>query len=159
ATPDSGHVAAGMAETLDESELYRILAAAENDRNGLSRRFGGDRRRQAAGRDDHGDLALDQLGGELRQQVRAAFGPAVFDREVLTVDVAAFLQALAESFDEMRAFVGPAAVEKADERNRGALRQRCEGPCEGHERDGTATIQSVLPRTNGEETIPREIGL
>ena len=44
----------------------------------------------------HGDLAADQFGRQLRQSIDLILGPAVFDRDVLALDIAGLLQALAE---------------------------------------------------------------
>ena len=46
--------------------------------------------------DDHGDPPANQLGHQRRQPVGLIFRPAVFDRDVLALDEACFLQALAE---------------------------------------------------------------
>ena len=45
---------------------------------------------------DHVDLAADEIGGQCGQPIIAALRPAVFDRHVLSLDVAGFAQSLAE---------------------------------------------------------------
>ena len=47
-------------------------------------------------RDDHGHLTADQIGRQRRQSIVLALGPAVFDRDVLALDIAGFVQALPE---------------------------------------------------------------
>ena len=61
-----------------------------------------------AGRGDHGDLAANQFGRQRRQSIHLILGPAVFDRYVLALDVAALLQALAECAQTVRAASGDA---------------------------------------------------
>ena len=45
---------------------------------------------------DHVDLAADQIGGQCGQPIIVALRPAVFDRHVLSLDVAGLAQPLAE---------------------------------------------------------------
>ena len=45
---------------------------------------------------DHVDLAADEVGGQCGQPIIVALRPAVFDRHVLSLDVAGFAQSLAE---------------------------------------------------------------
>ena len=60
------------------------------------------RRRREARRGDHGDLTADQIGRQRRQPVVLTLRPAVFDRDVLALDEAGFLQALAERRHDVR---------------------------------------------------------
>ena len=46
--------------------------------------------------DDHRHLAADQIGRQRRQSIVLTFRPAIFDRDVLALDIAGLLQALAE---------------------------------------------------------------
>jgi hypothetical protein len=71
---------------------------------------------------------LNQIGRERRQSVILAFRPAVLDCHVLTLDVAGFLQTLAERGDERPPPVRRSAVEETDHRHRRLLRARCERP-------------------------------
>jgi hypothetical protein len=43
---------------------------------------------------DHRYAAADEIGDERRQPIVLIFRPAIFDRDVLPVDIAGFLQAL-----------------------------------------------------------------
>ena len=54
------------------------------------------------GRDYHGHRASNQIGRQGRQPIIMAVCPAIFDRDVLALDKADFLQALAERGHEMR---------------------------------------------------------
>ena len=56
----------------------------------------------AADRGDHGDLSANQFGRQRRQPIDLTFGPAVFDRHVLALDIAGFLQALAKCAQTVR---------------------------------------------------------
>ena len=47
-------------------------------------------------RGDHGDLSANQFGRQRRQSIGLIFGPAVFDRHVLALDIAGVFQALAK---------------------------------------------------------------
>ena len=48
---------------------------------------------------DHGDLPANQIGRQCRQPIELIFRPAVFDRDVLALDIAGLFEALAESRD------------------------------------------------------------
>ena len=50
-----------------------------------------------ASRDDHGDLAANQIGRQLRQSIELTLRPAVFDRHVLALDIAGILEALTKA--------------------------------------------------------------
>ena len=71
-------------------------AYREDDRNRRGRRLCRQCRRSAAGRDNHGHLAANQIGRQCRQSIVLALRPAIFDRHVPALDVAGFAQALAE---------------------------------------------------------------
>jgi hypothetical protein len=67
----------------------------------------------------------------IREAIRKegmAFCPAVLDRRVLTLDVARFLQALAERAHVRRISLWRCAVKKSDDRHRRLLRARRERP-------------------------------
>ena len=53
-------------------------------------------------RRDHGDPSANQFGRQRRQPIDLTFGPAVFDRDVLALDIADLLEALAESAQTIR---------------------------------------------------------
>ena len=51
---------------------------------------------QGCGRNDHGHLAADQIGRHRRQPIVLTFRPAVFDRDVVALDIAGLVQTFAE---------------------------------------------------------------
>ena len=91
----AGDIAARPVEAGDEANSDRVGADREHDRN---RRGGGFRgkRRSVARCDDHCHLAADQIGRQRWQPIVLILRPAVFDRDVLTFDIAGLLQALTE---------------------------------------------------------------
>src|SRR6516162_5591181 len=76
----------------------------------------------AAHRHDQVDLAADEVGGQRRQPIIMALGPAVFELDVLALDVAGFTQSLMERTAEV--WRGREGTELADYRHRLLLR-RC----------------------------------
>ena len=96
---DAGEVAARPGEAGDQ-------ARARPGRRHRRRRSGSSRSRfsppapQGCRRvDDHVDLAADEIGGQCGQPIIVALRPAVFDRHVLSLDVAGFAQSLVERGD------------------------------------------------------------
>jgi len=79
-------------------------------------------------RDDHGDLSANQLSCQHRQSIELILGPAIFDRDVLTLDEARLLQALAEGAQAIRVSVRRCGVQKPDHGHRRLLRPRRERP-------------------------------
>src|SRR5262249_32756651 len=76
--------------------------------------------------DDHGSLP-GQLARHLRQTIDSTFGPAVADRDVLTLDESDLFQALAECGKTRCHAIRRSAVEKPDHRHRRLLRARRSG--------------------------------
>ena len=74
--------------------------------NGRGRFFRGYRRRRAARRDDHRDLAADQIGGHVGQLVVLARSPAVFDRDTPALNKAGIGKSLPEGCDALGVAVG-----------------------------------------------------
>src|SRR5262249_11029155 len=64
-----------------------------------------------------------------RQPVQFIVSPAVFDREVLALDIAGVLEALAESAQPTRIALGRLGVEEPDHRHSRLLRSRRKRPC------------------------------
>src|SRR5262245_8766891 len=100
-----------------------VFAGEEHDGNRSGCRLGSDRR-SIVGRGDYGDLSADQFGRQLRQSIELILGPAVFDRHVPALDVAAILQALAKCAQTVRHPVRRSGVEKSNYRHRRLLRRR-----------------------------------
>jgi hypothetical protein len=64
----------------------------------------------------------DESGRQCGQPIQAALRPAVFDRQILSVDVAGFAQSLAEHGHIWRIRTGRPAAEEADHRHHLLLR-------------------------------------
>jgi hypothetical protein len=83
-------------------------------------------RRQDAACEDQVDLAADEIGGQRGQPIIVALREAVFDRYVLSVDVAGFAQPVEEGGQKMSGSnEGRAAAEEADHRYRLLLPANC----------------------------------
>src|SRR4029450_5295116 len=88
----------------------------------------------------------NQFGRQRRQTIELSLCPAVFDRDILALDIACVLQALAKSAHTVRDRVRRLAVEEADYRRRPLLRARHERPRSGRaaeERDELASVHSI----------------
>src|SRR5262249_51229512 len=79
---------------LDQADLDRI-ADVEDDRDRRSCGFRRKSRRSSA-RHDHIDPLADKVGGQRWRPIIVAFRPTVFDRYILSFDIAGFAQPLAE---------------------------------------------------------------
>jgi len=91
---DAGHVAGRPGEARNKTELHRILAGDEDNRD--RRRCGlGHESHIVTGRPDYGDLTANQLGRQFRQSLDFILGEAVDDRHVLALDIAGLLETLA----------------------------------------------------------------
>ena len=73
-------------------------------------------------------MAVDQLHRHRRQLLVTTCCPAIFNRDVLTVDKAFIFEAQAESFCEMRKTLRGLSVQHPHDRDRGLLRVRGERP-------------------------------
>ena len=87
----------------DQSD--RVFADAEDDRDRRGRRLGR-QRRSVAEAGDHGDLPSNQIGCQLRQPIEVTLGPAIYDRDVVALDIARLLQALVKCAQAVRVRVG-----------------------------------------------------
>jgi hypothetical protein len=98
---DPRQVSARSSEARDEIEPNRVFDDCEDDGD---RRSGslGRQRRSLAGCDDDGNLSANQFLRECRQPAKLALRSAVFDHDVLALDVAGLLQALAECAQTVR---------------------------------------------------------
>ena len=92
---DTGDIAAGTAEALDEARPDRIAAANENNRNIPGRHLGRLRRCVATTGNKHGDVTLYQFGSKSWQSIIFALGPEVFDEQVLSLRISGFTETLA----------------------------------------------------------------
>ena len=98
---DARRVAARPCEAGDESKLDRVFGEDEHDGDRRGCRLGRERRSVGAC-DDYGDLPANQLGRQCRQSIVLTLGPAVFDRNVLALDIAGLLEALVKYAQTVR---------------------------------------------------------
>src|ERR1700747_1125996 len=92
----AGEITFWPVQASDESQLDRVAFYPEEDRNRRSRRLCCKCRRSTAGRCNHAHLTTNQIGGECRQSIVMALGPAVFDRHILSVAVPRLAKASVE---------------------------------------------------------------
>jgi hypothetical protein len=85
----------GRARLGDEAQLDRVAAYTKDDRNGRGGTFGC-YRRGVSDRNNHLNVAAHEVGGQSGQPIIVAQRPAVFDRQIFTLDVASFGQSLVE---------------------------------------------------------------
>src|ERR1700730_7191659 len=90
------NVSTRSAKAGDETQLDRVAARFKDDRNGHGCRLCYDRCR-SAGRSDHAYLAAHQIGRHYWQAVVSIICPAVFDQNILAIDVAGFGQTFVKS--------------------------------------------------------------
>jgi hypothetical protein len=83
-------------QRLDQSDSQWIRTHFEYDWYCRAHRFCRQRRGSASGRNNHGHRMPQQIRRQCRQLTVLTFGPAKFDRDVASLDVAAFAKALAE---------------------------------------------------------------
>ena len=90
----TSEVAARAVQTGNETSLDCVAAANGDDRYRASGRFGCYRRSAAS--DDHIHMEVHQFGCQGRHYIKLTPPPAIFDSDVLTLDMAGFLKALAK---------------------------------------------------------------
>jgi hypothetical protein len=88
-------IAAGSVKAGDEAKLDRVAGRFEHDRNRRSCGLGRHRQR-SAGRRNYADLTMNQFGRKRRQSIIFAFRPAIFDLDVLALDISCLFQSLVE---------------------------------------------------------------
>ena len=93
---DPRQVSARPGEAGDKTELDRVFADAEDDRDRRGRRFGRKRSKVAGWRGDNGHATAHEISHERRKAIELALQPVVLHRYVLALDVAGFVEALAE---------------------------------------------------------------
>jgi hypothetical protein len=121
-------VAARPIDAGDKAAFDRIVAAREDDRDCTSRLHGGERRIVAAGCGDHGYLTSNEIGRERRQPIQSSLRPAVFDRDVLALDITGLVQATAESGRRGSKRLRRLSIQESNHRHRGLLRARRKRP-------------------------------
>jgi hypothetical protein len=73
-------------------------------------------------------MTLYKFGGECRQSVVLPIRPAIFDRYVLSLDIAALAEALHKRLYEIAVWLQGGGVQEADHRHRRLLRVRRDRP-------------------------------
>src|SRR5262245_5430985 len=145
---DTRRIATRLSEASDETKPDRVFGSHENDGGHFACGFGSRRRRVAYG-DDHGDPSVNQFGCERRQPIELPLRPAVYDRYILALDIAAILQTLAKSTQTVGAYVRRCRrVEETDHRHRRLLRagrQRPRGRRTAEQRDEFAAFHAEPP--------------
>jgi hypothetical protein len=94
---DTRHVSARPVEAGDKSQLHRVTAAVEDNRNCRGRSFSRECRWRASHYGDEGHAAAHQVGRQFWQPAIVIVRPAEFDCRVATIDVASFAQPLAKA--------------------------------------------------------------
>jgi hypothetical protein len=125
----AGDIAAGPVHAGDQPVAHRIAAGGKHDRH----RSGGILRRQHRHRvaDEDADRAMDQFSQQGRQAFRLIFRRSELKPDVLPVDEAFVLQALAECGDPFRCIGERRGTQEADHRRGGLLRARSQRPGKG----------------------------
>src|SRR6516162_4484323 len=93
---DAGRVAAGPGKAGDQTQLDRIFADAKDDWYGCGRSFGRLGSKVAEWRGDNRHPPAHEVSHERRKAIEFSLQPVVLDRHVLALDVASFVEALAE---------------------------------------------------------------
>jgi hypothetical protein len=125
----------------------RFAGEDDGDRCGCC--LGRQRQRGISNRRDHRDRVVNQFGGQHRQSIHFVLGPAVFDRDVLTLDIAGILEALAKYAQTIGVHVRRCGAEESDHRHR-QLRLRNEGQRSRatEKRDELAPLHSITSSAN-----------
>jgi hypothetical protein len=113
-------------EAGDESELDRVAPGHKDNRHRGGCGVGRERCRGIA--DDQGHRPPNQFGNE-RGQPMVIFRRAQFDRDILALDKACFLQTLAEYGHPGRDIIDRPGAQKPNHWHRWLLRVRRERPC------------------------------
>jgi hypothetical protein len=93
---DSGDITTGMVETADNAGLDRIDPKRKNNWYRRGSRFGGESS-GCSPRGNHSDIAVDEIGCQMRQPIIVTLGPPVFDHNIATIDVTGFCEAAPKS--------------------------------------------------------------
>src|SRR5262245_37494171 len=155
---DAGRIAARPGKAGDQSQLDRVVADAEDDRDRRGRSFCRLGTSAEGGRRDHVHTTADEVIHERRQAMVLALHPVVLDRHVLAFDVAGFVEAFAERSDIAYGVLGRPAIDEADYR-RWLLRARRERPgCrraaeQRNERAPSHSITSSARPSSGSGTV------
>jgi len=89
---DTGRVAGRPVEARDQAFPDGVAVGSEHDRNRLGCRLSGLWRRLATSCGDHRHLTANQIGCQLWQTVKMAFGPSILDCDVPALNVTNLVQ-------------------------------------------------------------------
>jgi hypothetical protein len=98
---------------------------------------------------DHGDIAADEIGRQLRQPIIATLGPTIFDRDIPSFVVAGFGETLSEcSYLYCSKAARPTAMQKSDNGGYRLLPPRRERPHgrAANKRDEFASFHRITSR-------------
>src|SRR6516162_1074608 len=154
---EAGCIAARPSQTGDKPKRHRVFGNPEDNGDPGSCVLGRARPRLGARRGDDVNIATNEVGREFRKQIELAFGPAIFDGDVTTLNKTRFCQTLAEGINTAVAgTAGRHGAEEADHWQRWLLRTRRERPrgCAAKrvdkfsspDTDCHATLQRVMQR-------------
>src|SRR6516162_11645273 len=85
-----------MVETADNAGLDRINAKRKNNWYRRGSRFGGESSGGSPS-GNHSDIAVDEIGCQMRQPIIVTLGPLVFDHNMATIDLTRFCNAAPKS--------------------------------------------------------------
>src|SRR5262249_46188716 len=143
---DARRVAAGTGEAGDKGGAGGVFGNGKDDRDGRGSCLGRQRRVGTSGCDDHGDLPANQFSYQRRYPMDLILTPAVFDRDVLALDMAGILKALAECAYTVRLSIGRTRVDDANHRQRRLRGARRDWPRDrraAEQRDERAALHSI----------------
>src|SRR5262245_61727177 len=119
---DTGCVAARPGEAGNETHADRIFRDTKDNGDRTGCRFGGASTNLDTRCCNHAYLAADQIGRQFRQPIELTFGPAIFDGDITTFDIAGFRQPLTEGCKAVSNGFGRHGTEEPDYRHRLLLR-------------------------------------
>jgi hypothetical protein len=99
-------------------------------------------------RNDHGHLTANQIGRQRGQSIVLKLRPAIFDRDILSFNIAGFVQASGECIGDILCLAGRSGAEITDRRD-GRLLCACEERPRGRadkERDELAPPHTNSPQ-------------
>src|SRR5262249_33511921 len=124
---DAGNITTRPVITCDQAQFDGVLATGENDRDGCRGRLRCERSRGTTST-NHCDLSAHEFARERRQSIHSTFCPAVFNADIVVLDIAGLNEALPERGNGIFECSGRSSVEEPDHRHRRLLRARRERP-------------------------------
>src|SRR5258705_1967531 len=103
-----------MTQAGDKTGVDRIAGCRKNDRNRRSRPLGSLRSSAGSGRKYDRDLTANQIGRQGRESFVVTLRPTKLDHDILALDVARLVQALAEGSNKWGLWCRRRTAEKTD---------------------------------------------